>query len=60
MPDDQIWQLAAYVRSMSGQAPKAAAPSRNDSMHPHPSENRMPQSLPVSGGSVPPSAEAPQ
>jgi cytochrome c oxidase cbb3-type subunit III len=60
VPDDQIWQLAAYVRSMSGQVPKAAAPSRNDSMHPHPSENRMPQSLPVSGGSVPPSAEAPQ
>jgi cytochrome c oxidase cbb3-type subunit 3 len=60
VPDDQIWQLAAYVRSMSGQAPKAAAPSRNDNMHPHPSENRMPPSQPVSGGSVPPSAEAPQ
>jgi cytochrome c oxidase cbb3-type subunit III len=60
VPDDQIWQLAAYVRSMSGQASKAAAPSRNDDMHPHPSENRMPPSAPVEGGMIPPSAEAPQ
>jgi cytochrome c oxidase cbb3-type subunit III len=60
VPDDQIWQLAAYVRSMSGLASKAAAPSRNDAMHPHPSENRMPPSTPVGGGMVPPSAEAPQ
>jgi cytochrome c oxidase cbb3-type subunit III len=60
IPDDQIWELAAYVRSMSGQASSAAAPSRNDDMHPHPSENRMPPSTPVGGGMVPPSAEAPQ
>jgi cytochrome c oxidase cbb3-type subunit III len=60
VPDDQIWQLAAYVRSMSGQASSAAAPSRNDDMHAHPSENRMPPSPPVGGGMVPPSAEAPQ
>jgi cytochrome c oxidase cbb3-type subunit III len=60
VPDDQIWELAAYVRSMSGQASSAAAPSRDDDMHPHPSENRMPPSSPVGGGMVPPSAEAPQ
>jgi cytochrome c oxidase cbb3-type subunit 3 len=60
IPDDQIWELAAYVRSMSGQAPSAAAPSRDDTMHPHPSESRMPPSTPVNGGIVPPSAEAPQ
>ena len=42
VPDDQIWQLAAYVRSMSGNVPKAAAPGRNDDMHPRPAENRMP------------------
>jgi cytochrome c oxidase cbb3-type subunit III len=27
---DQIWQIAAYVRSMSGQAPAAARPARDD------------------------------
>jgi cytochrome c oxidase cbb3-type subunit 3 len=42
VPDDQIWELAAFVRSLSGNASKAAAPSRNDDMMPHPSENRMP------------------
>ncbi|QFU17500.1 c-type cytochrome [Microvirga thermotolerans] len=60
IPDDQIWELAVYVRSMSGLEPKAAAPGRNDDMHPHPSENRMPPSPPVQGGSPSPSALAPQ
>jgi cytochrome c oxidase cbb3-type subunit 3 len=60
IPDQQIWELAAYVRSMSGQASQATAPSRNDDMHPHPSENRMPPTPPVAGGIVPPSAETPQ
>ncbi|HEY6231028.1 MAG TPA: c-type cytochrome [Pyrinomonadaceae bacterium] len=30
VPEFQVWQLAAYVRSMSGQSPKDAAPSRDD------------------------------
>jgi cytochrome c oxidase cbb3-type subunit 3 len=60
IPDAQIWQIAAYVRSVGGLAAQGAAPSRNDDMHPHPSENRMPQTSPVEGGIVPPSAEAPQ
>ena len=60
VPDDQIWELAAYVRSMSGNVPKDAAPSRNDHMHPHPSENRTPTSPPVSGGVVPPSGQMPR
>ncbi|MBZ9657526.1 c-type cytochrome [Mesorhizobium sp. ESP-6-4] len=42
VPDDQIWELAAFVRSLSGNAPSSAAPSRNDDMMAHPSENRMP------------------
>jgi cytochrome c oxidase cbb3-type subunit III len=29
----QIWEIAAYVRSMSGQAPKAARPTRDDHLH---------------------------
>jgi cytochrome c oxidase cbb3-type subunit III len=60
VPDDQIWELAAYVRSMSGNVPKDVAPARNDHMHPHPSENRTPTSPPVSGGTVPPSGQMPR
>ncbi|ACA17404.1 cytochrome c class I [Methylobacterium sp. 4-46] len=60
IPDDQIWELAAYVRSMSGNVPSSAAPSRSDSMHPHPSENRTSPSPPVSGGIVPPSGQMPR
>ena len=41
IPEDQIWQIAAYVRSMGGNVPSDAAPSRNDDMHPRPSENRL-------------------
>jgi cytochrome c oxidase cbb3-type subunit III len=30
--EDQVWQLVAYVRSMSGLMPSDAAPGRSDSM----------------------------
>jgi cytochrome c oxidase cbb3-type subunit 3 len=42
IPDDQIWELAAYVKSMGGNASSAAAPGRNDDMMARPAENRMP------------------
>ncbi|HWK65056.1 MAG TPA: c-type cytochrome [Rhizobiaceae bacterium] len=42
IPDDQMWEIAAYILSLSGNAPSAASPSRNDDMMVHPSENRMP------------------
>ena len=32
IPDYQVWQLAAYVRSLSGQASKTAANGRDDHM----------------------------
>jgi cytochrome c oxidase cbb3-type subunit 3 len=32
LPDYQIWQIAAYVRSLSGLTPKDAAPGRDDDM----------------------------
>jgi cytochrome c oxidase cbb3-type subunit 3 len=32
LPDYQVWELAAYVRSMSGLAPKPASPARDDHM----------------------------
>jgi cytochrome c oxidase cbb3-type subunit 3 len=47
IPEEQVWQLVAYVRSMSGLAPKSAAPSRNDAMQAKPAENRMPAPSPV-------------
>jgi cytochrome c oxidase cbb3-type subunit III len=48
IPDDQVWQLVAYVRSMSGLVPQDAAPSRNDDIQSKPSENRMQPQHPVS------------
>src|SRR5436853_3999904 len=38
IPDDQIWQIVAYVRSMSGLTPKDASPTRSDHMQGKPSE----------------------
>ncbi len=60
VPEDQIWELAAYVRSMSGNVPTDAAPARNDDMHPGPAENRRPTSPPVSGGLMSPGTQMPQ
>jgi cytochrome c oxidase cbb3-type subunit 3 len=47
IPDDQIWEIAAYVRSMGRYVPQDAAPSRNDDMHARPSENRLSPGTPV-------------
>jgi cytochrome c oxidase cbb3-type subunit III len=60
IPDEQIRQIAAYVRSMGRYVPKAAAPGRNDDMHPGKDEQRRLPGLPADGGTVPPSAEMPQ
>ena len=38
IPEDQIWQLVAYVRSMSGLAPQDAAPNRDDAFLTRPPE----------------------
>jgi cytochrome c oxidase cbb3-type subunit III len=44
IPDQQVWQLVAYVESMSGNARKDAAPSRNDDMQTSkPEQRREPQ-----------------
>ena len=42
VPDDQIWELAAYVALDGGLASSAASPGRNDDMMAHPAENRLP------------------
>jgi cytochrome c oxidase cbb3-type subunit 3 len=60
IPDNQIWQIAAFVRSLSGNIRKDVAPSRNDDLNAHPAENRLPRLEPVTGGFEPPSAAMPQ
>ena len=51
IPDDQIWQIAAYVRSMSGNVPKDAAPGRDDAHASAPGrEPHARRRPPVSGG----------
>lgn len=46
LPDYQVWQLAAYVRSLSGQVPKDAAPGRNDDMQVKEPENSKEREVP--------------
>jgi len=60
IPEDQIWQIAAYVRSMSGNVASDAAPARSDAMHAGPAENRRSAEPPVSGGTAPPGTQMPQ
>lgn len=47
IPDEQVWQVVAYVRSMSGLVPQDAAPSRNDDLQAKKSENRTDPQHPV-------------
>ena len=53
IPDDQIWELAAYVRSLSGQLRTDVAPNRNDSITPHEAENRLSKLAPKQVGATP-------
>jgi cytochrome c oxidase cbb3-type subunit 3 len=47
IPDDQVWQLVAYVRALAGLAPKDAAPGRNDEMHVGRPENLTTPQAPI-------------
>jgi cytochrome c oxidase cbb3-type subunit III len=60
IPDYQVWQLAAYVRSMSGQVPSDAAPGRSDDINATKPEQSKGKEEPKNGGSVPKSAEMPR
>jgi cytochrome c oxidase cbb3-type subunit III len=42
IPDYQVWQLVAYVQSMSGQTPIDAAPGRSDHIQTRTPENLTP------------------
>jgi cytochrome c oxidase cbb3-type subunit 3 len=47
IPPSQMWELVAYVRSMSGQGGKAARPNRNDEMEVRTSEAQTTTQKPV-------------
>jgi cytochrome c oxidase cbb3-type subunit 3 len=47
VPEYQAWELAAYVRSMSGLLPADVAPNRTDDMDVRPAESTMPRQTPT-------------
>jgi cytochrome c oxidase cbb3-type subunit III len=46
IPDYQIWEIVAYVRSMSGQLPATVAPARPDNMNVMKPEGERPKENP--------------
>jgi cytochrome c oxidase cbb3-type subunit 3 len=56
--DYQVWELSAYVRSLSGQVRKDVAPGRSDDMNVHRSEQRVERKTPQQSA-VPKAAEQP-
>jgi cytochrome c oxidase cbb3-type subunit 3 len=50
IPQAQVWQLVAYVRSMSGLVRSDVAPGRNDAMQATEPETRREKSTPTTGG----------
>jgi cytochrome c oxidase cbb3-type subunit 3 len=60
IPEDQVWQIVAYIRSMSGQASRTAAPGRNDEMRIKPPENSAPSDTPTKSPGIPKSGEMPK
>lgn len=49
IPDQQVWQISAYVRSLSGNVSPNAAPGRSDAMQSNPAENQVNRRAPVPG-----------
>ena len=58
IPDHQVWQLVAYVRSVGGLGTSGASPGRSDDMSSSTPPNSMPAQTPQNS-SLPPSAEKP-
>jgi cytochrome c oxidase cbb3-type subunit 3 len=52
IPAYEVWQLAAYVRSMSGLVSKDAAPGRDDHMQTTPPENSADTAKPVTSSAT--------
>jgi cytochrome c oxidase cbb3-type subunit III len=47
IPEYQVWEIVAYVRSLSGLLPKDVAPSRNDQLYVKTPEQSMPKQTPT-------------
>jgi cytochrome c oxidase cbb3-type subunit 3 len=47
VPEYQAWEIAAYVRSLSGLLPADVAPNRMDEMDVKPAESTMPKQTPT-------------
>jgi cytochrome c oxidase cbb3-type subunit 3 len=47
LPAEQIWKIAAYVRSMSGLLAKDVSPNRDDHMQVRPAEQATPRATPT-------------
>jgi cytochrome c oxidase cbb3-type subunit 3 len=60
VPDDQVWKLVAYVRSLSGQVSANAASGREDHMRTKPPESSMPDQRPTKSPGIPHSGEMPR
>ena len=56
IPDQQVWQLVAYVRSLGGLAPDTVSSARRDAMYVRPRQQSLPKTEPKSGA-PPPSAQ---
>jgi cytochrome c oxidase cbb3-type subunit III len=50
IPQEQAWQIVGYVRSLSGLAPKAAAPGRSDALAVTRPENERQRAKPYDQG----------
>ena len=58
IPDQQVWQIVAYVRSMSGLLAKDVAPGRSDDMQVNAQEQQTTKQHQVNSA-VPPSTQRP-
>ena len=61
IPSSQIWQITAYVRSLSGLTPYTANSSRPDHMMYQPGSNALPKPVPTEPKQsyIPPASEMP-
>ena len=58
LPDHQVWQIVAYVRSLSGNVSRDAAPTRDDHMSAKQQEQSTPVQPPVASAPPPPPPSA--